>query len=205
MRASLGCNTLLGLRGGRGLVMRDLEFRFGLNWTLSTETPLQIPQNLPLLNIGASSGGVLSHLEVLHQRFQFHGVPVVVIIELANVVPLGHKRSKGALRLKLHAYVTWLEEWAPKFHPDSSFVFGLYPQVHEYSWHHLTMPRTQAYSVLAAQVLQGFRWQLVDADAVTAGRPNFRGVHALSYANKTGGVTYTLSNLALNIACNRGQ
>jgi hypothetical protein len=93
--------------------MRDLEYRFGLNRTLSAETPLQIPQNLALLNIGGSSGGVLSHLEVLHHRFLVHRVPVVVIIDLANVVPLGHKRSKEALRLKLHAYVTWLEEWAP--------------------------------------------------------------------------------------------
>jgi hypothetical protein len=54
---------------------------------------------------------------------------------------------------------------------------------------------------LSPQVFSGSPWNVIDAYGMTVGRPEFRGQFALENANLTCGVSYAITNLALNIAC----
>jgi hypothetical protein len=88
-----------------------------------------------------------------------------------------------------------------KLHPATIFVFVTPPAFHEYAMPRMTLPRARAYAAAAVQELQGSRWKVVDAFALSVGRPEFRGYVALESANYTCGVSYAITNLAINSAC----
>ena len=117
------------------------------------------------------------------------------------VSPSGRERSRAALRAKLAWYSQWLQQRRGRFGARTAFVFVLLPTAHEYGWPRFTQPRHAAYNAVARRALAGSGWALLDFERMSAARPDLRSVYALSFANFTGGVEYSLANAALNIAC----
>ena len=72
------------------------------------------------------------------------------------------------------------------------------------AWKHERMPRAIAYRDLMLEALGGSGWRVLavlNALNPTITRPEYRSQRTALWANQTSGVTFSLTNILLNMIC----
>jgi hypothetical protein len=98
-------------------------------------------------------------------------------------------------------FVSPLAKYKELLHPASQFVVATPSAVHEWAWKHESMPRAIAYRDLMLEALEGSGWRVLDALNPTITRPEYRSQRTALWANQTSGVTFSLTNILLNMIC----
>jgi hypothetical protein len=199
-RKNFGSLLAMKKQGRKSVIASDLAGRYGFRSGKYKVGKKRADDGDALL-VEYADGGQWSGLIQSYAQDRSADKPVILLVESDTWFDWG-RGDKEKNRKKMHdTFVAPLKAHRKSFHPDSQFVFVSPAAVHEFNMMYQTMPRAIAYRDLAKEVLRDTDWQVLDALEPTILRPEYRHQQLSLWSNQTGGLTFTLSSVLLNMVC----